>query len=152
MTKQSNKAFTLIETMVVLAVVAIVASLAYASYAESLRKSARGDAQAALAGLASTMQRHYTEQTPSTFAGAAAGGADTGAPAIFATQSPIDGAVKKYNLRIQSANATSFELRAIPISGTDQANDKCGTFTLASTGVRGITGANTGVTWQDCWR
>lgn len=139
--------------MVVVALIAILATLGYASYAESVRKSNRGDAQSALTGLASAMQRYYTEQTPSTYVGAAASG-PPGAPksGVFPSQSPIDGSNKYYNLFIQSATATAFSLRAVPISGTAQASDKCGTLTLTSTGQRDITGGDTGVTWQDCWR
>ena len=108
---------------------------------------------AALAGLASAMQRYHTEQTPSTFVGAAASG-PPGPPnsTVFPSQSPLDGATKHYNLSIQSAAAGTYELRAVPISGSAQAADKCGTLTFTSTGQRGITGGDTGVTWQDCWR
>lgn len=139
--------------MVVVALVAILSTLAYSSYSESVRKTHRGDAQSALTGLASAMQRFYTEQTPSTYVGAAASG-PPGPPAstVFPSQSPLDGAKKSYNLTIQSASAGAFELRAVPISGSVQAGDKCGTLTLASSGLRGITGGNDGVTWQDCWR
>ena len=146
------RAFTLLEVMIVVGLVAILTSLAYASYSESVRKSNRGNAQAALTGFASAMQRYYTEQTPSTFIGATA--IVPGAPnsSVYASQAPIDGAKKHYNLTIQSASATAYELRAAPISGTDQANDKCGTLTLTSTGQRGITGGDTGVVWTDCWR
>lgn len=148
-----SRAFTLLELMIVLAVAAILSALAYGSYAESVRKSNRGDAQGALTGLASAMQRLYTEQTPSTFVGAAASG-PPGPPdsSVFPSQSPLDGARKHYDLRIQSADASTYVLHAIPISGGAQANDKCGTLTLTSTGQRGVSGAASGVTWQDCWR
>jgi type IV pilus assembly protein PilE len=146
-------AFTLLEAMVVVALLAIISSLAYSSYSESVRKANRGDAQSALTGFASAMQRYYTEQTPSTYVGAVASG-PPGAPksAVFPSQSPLDGAKKHYNLVIQSATATAFTLRAVPISGGAQASDKCGTLTLSSTGQRGISGGQDGVTWQDCWR
>ena len=143
------KGFTLVELVVVMAVLAILTSLALAGYSESVRKSNRGDAQASLTGLAGALQMHYTENSPSTFRGAAQGGGDTGAPGIFPSQSPLDGTNKKYDLAIWSATATAYEVRAVPISGS---MDKCGTLTLTSTGARGITNGDTGVTWQDCWR
>ncbi len=146
------KGFSLFELMTVLAIVAILIGIAYPSYTESVRKSNRGDAQAALTGLASVMQRHYSENTPSTFEGAAAGGGDTGAPGMFPSQSPLDSAIKHYNLQIASANGTSYTLRAVPISGSAQGGDKCGTLTLTSVGQRGITSGESGVVWQDCWR
>ena len=153
MKRLDSKGFTLLEVMIVVTLIAILSSLAYSSYTESVRKSYRSDAQAALTGFASAMQRYYTEQTPSTYLGAASGGLPS-APAttVFATQAPLDGARKTYNLRIQAATASTFTLSAVPISGSAQATDKCGTLTLTSTGQRGITGGATGVTWQDCWR
>jgi type IV pilus assembly protein PilE len=147
-----SRGFSLIEVMVVLALMGLLTSLAIASYSDSVRKAARGDAQTALVGLASVMQMHYTENTPSTFRGAASGGGDTGAPAIFPAQSPLDGQNKQYNLTIQSATASAYEVRAVPISGSSAAKDKCGTLTLTSTGVRGINGGDDGVTADDCWR
>ena len=135
------KAFSLFELMVVVAILAILASLAYASYTDSVRKSHRGGATAALTGLAGTLQRYYTEQTPSTYAGAAIG-------TVFPEYVPLDGATKTYRLSIQSATATAFAISATPINA--QVDDKCGTLTLTSTGVRGVSGS--GVTVQQCWR
>ena len=134
-------AFTLFELMIAVAIMAILASLAYASYTDSVRKSHRGGATAALTGLAGSLQRYYTEQTPSTYAGAAIG-------TVFPEYVPLDGTVKTYRLSIQSATGTAFAISATPINA--QANDKCGTLTLTSAGVRGVSG--TGVTVQQCWR
>jgi len=145
--------FTLTELIIVVAILAILTGIAYPSYLESVRKSNRGDAQAALTGLASAMQRYHTETTPSSFVGAAASG-PPGPPdsSVFPSQSPLDGVIKRYDLRIQSAAASAYELRAVPIAGSAQDDDKCGTLTLTSTGQRGITGGDAGVTWQKCWR
>ena len=153
MKRPYSKAFTILEVMIVLALVAVLTALAYGSYSDSVRKSHRGDAQAALTGFAVAMQRFYTEQTPSTYAGAAASG-PPGPPAstVFPDQSPLDGDSKYYNLRVQSSSASAYELRAVPVSGAMQDDDKCGTLTLTSTGLRGINGGDAGVTWQDCWR
>ena len=133
------KAFTLLELMIVVAIVAILASLAYSSYTESVRRSHRGGATAALTGLAGALQRYYTEQTPSTFAGATIG-------TVFPEYVPLDGASKTYQLAITSATATGYTITAAPINS--QANDKCGTFTLTSTGVRSVSKA----TVAECWR
>ena len=145
--------FTMAELMIVVALVAILTSLAYPSYMESVRKSHRGDAQAALTGLASAMQRYHTETTPSSFVGAAASG-PPGPPvsSVFTSQSPLDGVIKHYDLRIQSAAVSAYELRAVPIAGSAQDGDRCGTLTLTSTGQKGITGGDSGVIWQNCWR
>ena len=144
-----HRAFTLVELMVVVAVVAILAAIAFPFYNEHVRRARRADAQGALAGLAIAMERHYTERTPSAYTGAASGGADTGPPAIYPTQAPLGGANKYYNLTIQSASATAFEVRAIPKNA--QAGDRCGTLTLDSAGQRDVTGGSM-TDWTKCWR
>lgn len=139
--------FSLLELMIVVAIVGIIASIAYPSYQEQVRKTRRSDCSGALAGLGNAMERFFTVN--STYLGAAAGGANTGAPAIFPTTCPSDGATATYNLTIQAATGSSYTLNAAPIAV--QASDKCGTLTLSNTGRKNVTGQNTGVTWQDCW-
>jgi type IV pilus assembly protein PilE len=53
----SNKGFTLIEVMIVVAIVGILAAVAYPSYQDHVRKSRRAEAQSALMGLAAAMER-----------------------------------------------------------------------------------------------
>ena len=146
-----TKGFTLIELMIVVAVIALLVGIAYPSYKESVAKSRRGVGQTTLMGLASAMQRFYTEGSPSTYVGAAASG-PPGPPdsAIYPSAAPLDGAAKDYNLKIFAANATGFVVIAVPRD--NHVGDKCGTLVLASTGQRGITGGASGVAWQDCWR
>lgn len=144
---KKQQGFNLVELMIVVAVVGIITAFAYPSYQEQVRKSRRADCSGALASFASTMERFYTVNN--TYRGAAAGGADTGAPAIFPTTCPVDGGAATYNLTIQAANASTFEVRAAPIGA--QANDKCGTLTLSNTGLKGINGAAAGKTWEQCW-
>ncbi len=126
-----SKGFSLIELMIVLAVVAILAAISYPSYQESIRKSRRADAQAALQGFAQAMERFYT--TNGTYIGAAANGGTTGVPEIFSTKSPIDGADIFYNLKIHSASANTYVVAAEPVNV--QAGD--GIQLLKSTGARG---------------
>jgi type IV pilus assembly protein PilE len=147
---KTQRAFTLIELMITVAIIGILASIAYPSYTDSVQKSRRSDAMGALLGFANAMERRFTETN--SYAGAAgttATPADTGAPRIYPTQSPIDGGTKYYNLTINPATATTYTLNAAPINA--QSNDKCGTLTLKQTGAKGITGG-TGVTATDCWK
>lgn len=146
---QKQNAFTLIELMITVAIIGILAGIAYPSYIDSVQKSRRSDATGALMGFANAMERRFTETNSYTgAAGTTATPADTGAPRIYPTQSPIDGGTKFYNLTINAASTTTYTLYAAPINA--QSNDKCGTLTLDQTGTRGITA--TGVTATDCWK
>ncbi len=145
MNKQSG--FSLLELMVVVAIVGIIAAIAYPSYLEQIRKTRRADCAGSLTSLGSTMERYFTVN--STYTGAAAGGADTGAPAIFPTSCPIDGGAATYNLTIELANASNYTIQAAPVNA--QADDKCGNLTLTSRGLKGVNSAASGVTAQECW-
>lgn len=128
--KASTKGFTLIELMIVVAIIGIIAAFAYPSYQDSVKSSRRSDAQGALLGLANAMERHYT--TNNSYLGAGTTGGNTGAPTIFADESPIDGSVKYYDLTISEVTATTYKLRATPKNA--QAGD--GFLQLTSTGIR----------------
>ena len=125
-----TRGFTLLEVIVAVAIVAILAAIAYPSYQSSVRKSRRSDAESALVGLSNAMERQFTVN--STYAGNAASGADTGAPTIYPSQSPIDGSTKYYDLTINAATASSYTLRATPIGG--QVGD--GYLEIDNTGAR----------------
>lgn len=127
---KDQKGFTLIELMIVVAIIGIIAAIAYPSYTEQVRKTKRSDGQGALMGLAGAMERHYASNN--SYEGAADGGADTGSPGIYPDEAPLDGNNKYYDLTIQSADATSFTLRATPKGA--QAGD--GMLELDSTGAR----------------
>lgn len=139
--------FNLIELMIAVAIVGLIAAFAYPSYLEQIRKTRRADCAGAVTSLGSAMERFFTVN--STYRGAGAGGGDTGAPTIFQASCPVDGGTPTYNLTIQAATASTFSVQAAPVG--DQLQDKCGTLTLTNTGLKGVTGASAGVTWQDCW-
>lgn len=144
-TKQNG--FNLIELLVAVAIVGIIASIAFPSYLEQIRTTKRADCSGALVSLGNAMERHYS--VGGSYLGAAAAGADTGAPAIFSATCPVDGGTPTYNLTIQAATASTYNLNAAP-TGT-QTGDKCGTLTFSNTGVKNVTGAAAGMTWQACW-
>lgn len=130
MPRGKQRGFSLIELMIVVAIVAILTSVAFPSYQASIKKSRRGAAQGGLVAFAAAMERHFTEEN--TYEGAATGGGDTGAPAVFPTEAPLSGTDKYYDLTIQSANGITYTLRATPKNA--QADD--GFLELTSTGVR----------------
>lgn len=143
-----HKGFTLIELMIVVAIIGILASIAYPSYQEQIMKSRRADANGALLGLANALERHATDN--GTYLAAATGGADSGAPAIFATQSPVSGGTAYYNLTIENTTTqTSFDIRATPTTAGGQDTYKCGTLTLTHDGVKGVNGGTASA--DECW-
>ncbi len=145
MKKQTG--FNLIELMIVVAVIGIIVGVAYPGYQEQVRKSRRADCAGALTSLGSSMERFFTVNN--SYLGAGAGGGNTGAPTIFSATCPIDGGETTYNLTIQAATASTYTVQAAPVGR--QTSDKCGTLTLTNTGLKGVSGAKAGVTWQDCW-
>lgn len=146
-----NKGFTLIEMMVVVAIAGILAAIAFPSYQDSVKSSRRSDAQGALISFAQAMERSFTEE--GTYAKADGTDNDiTGltAPTIFATESPLDGGSKFYDLRVVSADASSYTLRAIP----KNAQDDDGFLEISSTGQKAWDGDNSGAVGasERCWQ
>lgn len=117
--KHIPKGFTLIELMIVITIISLLLLFAVPSYQSYIQDSRRSEAQGALTGFANAMERFHSNNN--TYEGAGPAGADTGAPSIYPDQTPLDSPNKHYNLTIQSANATSYTLRATPING--QAGD-----------------------------
>jgi len=139
--------FNLIELMIVVAILGIIAAFAYPSYQQQVRDTRRADCTGAIVGLGNAMERFYSVN--GSYLGAAAGGANTGAPAVFSASCPIDGNTATYNITIQAASASTYTLNAAPTGA--QTDDKCGTLSFSNTGVKGVVSADAGVTWQDCW-
>jgi len=125
MRKANHQGFTLIELMIVVAIVGIITAIAYPSYQGVIKGSNRSTAQADLMAFAASMERHKAANF--TYEGAAAGGGNTGKPAIFQTHSPSSepAANKRYDLTIDtvSANGVSYRIKAQPVSGTEQSGD-----------------------------
>ncbi len=156
---QANRqsGITLIELMIVVVIISILAVIAIPAYTEQVRKTRRDDAAGALMGLAAAMERHYTETGSycdaaesggTVVANCGAGTEDEGSPDIYPSQSPIDGSSSPfYNLRITDATAFTYQISAIPIIGTDQETDKCGTLTLTHQGIKGVSLSTVDLCW-----
>ena len=135
--RYKKSGFTLIELMITVAVVGILAAIVYPSYQDSVKKSRRADAKSALLNATQSMEKFYTEN--SKYTGATVG---TVVPA-----SSTDG---YYTISFSVApSAAAYTLQAAPTTKGNQDADKCGNFTLSSTGVKGVNSGTLGV--ADCW-
>jgi type IV pilus assembly protein PilE len=111
--QRTSRAFTLVETVIVVVILAILISLAYPSYVEQVRKARRADAESALLGSAQLLERCFTRLN--------AYNAD-GCP------DPVGSSDSGYYTISIVRDATTYTLTATPEG--DQANDPCGNFTL----------------------
>ena len=147
--RSHGSGFTLVEIMIVVAIIAILASIALPAYTGYIARAKRADARTQLLQVAQFMQRFYAAND-SYVQDRVGNGVFTQVPTSL-TQSPAD-STKLYDLEIPNANlsATAYTIKMVPDSAGAMASDPCGTFTLTSVGVRGITG--TGMTRDDCWK
>ena len=133
-----SRGFTLLEVVITCAIVAILAAIAYPSYINSVQKSRRAEATAALLGAASQLERFSTEK--GSYAAATLG---TGAGAVYADHTENS----YYNLSLTNLAATTYTIQAAPAA--IQASDPCGTFTYDQQGNKNVSGG----TWTkaQCW-
>jgi type IV pilus assembly protein PilE len=142
MRQNTQNAFTLIELLIVIAIVGVIAGIAYPSYQDSLTKSRRADAKAALLELSVFMERYYTANGCYTSGSCATG--TTTAPTLPFLVTPKSGKAN-YDLTVATTPST-FTITAAPKSTAP--DSVCGTLTLNSIGVK--TEGGTG-TVADCW-
>ena len=131
----------MIELMIAVAIVGILAAIAVPSYQDSMRKSRRADAKAALMSFANGMERRFTETN--TYCNAADWGTDTcgdgidadsdGKPktTVFAPSAETD---KYYEFTLKNVQQNSYTLVATPDLAGVQNGD--GALELDSTGIR----------------
>jgi len=130
-TRRPRRGFTLIELMITVAVVAILAAIALPSYNLFMKKSRRGEAEAALMDIAQREQQYLLDTR-------------TYAPSIatLSTTIPVD-VTTYYTVQICQTTVPcaapggappTFAIIATPIAGSPQAGDY--TLTLDNTGAK----------------
>ncbi|MCF4996533.1 prepilin-type N-terminal cleavage/methylation domain-containing protein [Pseudomonas syringae] len=130
--RRSNRGFTLIEIMIVIAIIGIIITIGYPSLTEYIKKGRRAEVVSVLSEQAQILERYYTRNNVYTNATGLSAGTD------FYTITP-------------TLTDQTFLLTATRKSGSAMATDKCGDFTLTNTGVRSMNNATTGLTTKNCW-
>ena len=154
MKKNKVRGFTLVEVIVVVAIIGILASIALPSYSSYVARARRADARAQLMQAAQMMQRYYSANDRYDQDRSGTANAITDVRWNGLRQSPADGA-KVYDLSIAAVATDSFTLKMIPVSTGTMSKDKCGSFTLTNTGVRGVEvggSAGNSTLRDECWR
>lgn len=127
--------FTLIELMIAIAIIGILATIALPSYNSYVQRSNRVDAQTALLELAQALERSFTLNNTyctSVTAGSCTISLDSTVTSRVSARYTISNPTQASG----TATATSYVLRAVPVAGSAQASDRCGTLELTSTGSR----------------
>jgi type IV pilus assembly protein PilE len=151
---RKSRGFSLMELMIVVTIVGILASIALPSYANYIARARRADARAQLLQVAQFLQRFYSAND--SFAKDRANNDVIAQVPSGLKQSPADSAAV-YNLEIppETLTVSSYEIRMVPVPGGPMVDDKCGTFTITSVGVRGVRiGNDVGATSirDFCWK
>ncbi|WCM50654.1 prepilin-type N-terminal cleavage/methylation domain-containing protein [Pseudomonas sp. WJP1] len=129
---RSNRGFTLIEIMIVIAIIGIVMTIAAPSFTEYLNKGRRTEVAGLLSEQAQILERHYSKSS------------------VYTNATGLSAGNDYYSITPTLTDQT-FLLTATRKSGTAMATDKCGDFTLTNTGVRSMVNATAGLTTKDCW-
>lgn len=138
--KHTQRGFTLIELMVVVAIVAILAAVAIPNYRNHIIKTNRAAAESFMLQVANRQEQYMLDaRTYATTLGA--GGLNLNVPADVQTN---------YTVTISAATNTAYTIQAVP-NNPPQNDVLCQTLTLDSTGLKGVSGGATG-TPGVCWQ
>jgi type IV pilus assembly protein PilE len=129
---RSNRGFTLIEIMIVIAIIGIVMTIAAPSFTEYLKKGRRAEVAGLLSEQAQILERFYSQKNVYTGVAGLSPGND-------------------YYTITTTLTDQTFLLTAVRKTGSSMATDKCGDFTITNTGVRSMVNATAGLTTKDCW-
>jgi type IV pilus assembly protein PilE len=143
------RGFTAIELMVVLVIVAILAGLSVPVYRDHLLRANRGEARAALLGLATAEEKFYLQcNSYTSVLDAVADTACSPASLKFSTTSERG----YYILAVTAADPDGWTATATAIATQRQNRDsRCRTFQLSSTGLKTARNSSNAANDLECW-
>lgn len=136
-----QKGFTLIELMVVVVIATILIAIAVPIYHHIEMRSHRSEAMTALEHLSAQEEAYYTRYNQYAPTLTYLGYTES---AMYPTPNNY------YAVSISHADSDDYLLVAQPQGS--QTQDQCGTFTLNSQGVKGVTGNSGSTTASSCWK
>ena len=138
-----QRAFTLVELLVVLVIIGILLSIVVPSYNEYMRKAARAQAKGLMLDMAQMEERYFTNNATYLVIAAPPAAVPTG----WQNYSGPNSASRKYDVTVAAGGtgsiSTSFLITATPANGFS--DPTCGTLTLASDGAKTASGSGA------CW-
>jgi type IV pilus assembly protein PilE len=143
--RYSDRGFTLLELMIVVAIVAILSAIAYPSYSKYVVRTRRTAAAGCLSEYANYMERYYTTNLRYD-QDIATGAVNPFPPLDCNTQTS---AYYQYDDSPGTLSRTAYTVEAVPINTQLAADTQCGTLTLDQTGARNI--KNGTGTIAQCW-
>ena len=158
MKNSTQRGFSLIELMIVVAIVAILAGIAYPAYTSQIIKGRRAQGRTALTELLQQQERYLTQRNTYLGFTTDAAGATTPAGVPFKVWSGDSQANSSYGLSAglcpdgaggSLAITECVQVIATQIATTDT---QVGNLTLTSTGNKGCTGTTSSTPFQICWK
>jgi type IV pilus assembly protein PilE len=138
--RTAQSGFTLIELMITVAIVAILGTMAVSAYSSYVKRTNRSDATRSLLLIAQSLQRCYSQNFTYTPAG--------GCPTPAGTSNSQGGF---YAILTAIPTATTYTIRATPLTSPQTTDSQCAQFLLTSAGVQSAQSSAAADTTKTCW-
>lgn len=131
--RRTNRGFTLIEILIVVAIIGIIITIGYPSLTEYVNKGRRAEVAGLLSEQAQILERFYSKE------------------GRYKDATGLSAGNEFYTIDKAQVADQAFTLTAVRRPGKAMAADKCGDFTITNTGVRSMVNNKAGLVAKDCW-